>query len=75
MSVCPSPLDHYYWREYAARPAVRAAMPLEQRARVTLRLPRSLKGGVEASAALAGVSVEAWVARALARSVDPRVRA
>ena len=40
---------------------------------LTVRVPAALKGRVEASAALEGVSPGAWIARALARSVDPRV--
>ena len=74
MSICRTPLDHEYWAAYTARPRA-ASWPLERRSRVTLRLPSSLKRGVEASAALEGVSVDAWVARSLARSVDPRVHA
>ena len=76
MSLYRTPFEFEY--EYRHAPATRNATPrpqLERRQRITLRLPRSLKGGVEASAALDGVSVESWVARALARSIDPRVRA
>ena len=42
---------------------------------VTVRVSAALKGRVEASAALEGVSPDAWIVRALARSVDPRVTA
>ena len=39
-------------------------------ARITLRLPESLKGAVEAAATREGVSVNAWLVRALAKSVS-----
>jgi hypothetical protein len=38
-------------------------------ARITLRLPEGLKASVEAAASREGVSVNAWLVRALARSV------
>jgi len=43
-------------------------------ARITLRLPASLKSGVESAAAREGVSVNAWLVRALARAVESRPR-
>jgi hypothetical protein len=43
-------------------------------ARITLRLPDSLKGAVEAAAAREGVSVNTWLVRALARAVEQRPR-
>jgi hypothetical protein len=39
-------------------------------ARITLRLPEGLKAGIEAAATREGVSVNAWLVRALARSVS-----
>jgi hypothetical protein len=39
-------------------------------ARISLRLPESLKTSIEAAAAREGVSVNAWLVRALARSVS-----
>ncbi len=39
-------------------------------ARITLRLPESLKGSVEIAAARDGVSVNSWLVSALARSVS-----
>jgi HicB family len=39
-------------------------------ARITLRLPESLKTSIEAAAAREGLSVNAWLVRALARSVS-----
>src|SRR4051812_38197082 len=39
-------------------------------ARITLRLPEGLKAAVEAAAALTGLSVNAWLVRALARAID-----
>jgi hypothetical protein len=38
-------------------------------ARISLRLPESLKGSLELAASREGVSVNAWLVRALARSV------
>jgi predicted NBD/HSP70 family sugar kinase len=40
--------------------------------RITLRLPESLKSGVEAAAALEGISSNAWLVRTIARSLDQR---
>ena len=54
----------------AATPADDAAS-----ARITLRLPGSLKAAVEASAAREGLSVNSWILRELKRGVDtPRRR-
>jgi hypothetical protein len=39
-------------------------------ARISLRLPESLKGAVELAASREGISVNAWLVRALARSVS-----
>jgi hypothetical protein len=43
-------------------------------ARITLRLPEGLKAGIEASAAREGLSVNAWIVRALARSTGATTR-
>jgi hypothetical protein len=43
-------------------------------ARITLRLPEGLKAGIEASAAREGLSVNAWVVRALSRSAGATSR-
>jgi predicted HicB family RNase H-like nuclease len=40
--------------------------------RITLRLPESLKAGVEAAAAREGISTNAWLVRTIARTVDQR---
>ena len=56
-------------------PALRAAhgeLPLD---RLTLTVPSTLKDRIEASAALEGLSPDAWIRRSLARSVDPRLAA
>ena len=42
----------------------------ESSARITLRLPEGLKAGIEAAAGREGVSVNAWIVRALAREVS-----
>jgi HicB family len=39
-------------------------------ARITLRLPDSLKGSLEAAAAREGVSVNTWIVKALARGLS-----
>lgn len=41
-------------------------------ARITLRLPESLKSRLEAAAAANGLSLNAWLVQALARAVEPR---
>ncbi|HEX5584264.1 YlcI/YnfO family protein [Gaiella sp.] len=41
-------------------------------ARISLRLPESVKTGVESAAAREGVSANAWIVRALARAIEPR---
>src|SRR3954451_3712724 len=41
-------------------------------ARITLRLPESLKSRLEAPAATGGVSVNTWLVQALGRAVEPR---
>src|SRR5512132_4015214 len=43
-------------------------------ARITLRLPDSLKRELEGAAVLAGVSLNAWLVRALSRSTAPPPR-
>lgn len=43
-------------------------------ARITLRLPESLKASIDAAAAREGVSANAWLVRALARSVSTTTR-
>jgi predicted NBD/HSP70 family sugar kinase len=40
--------------------------------RITLRLPESLKSGIEAAAAHEGVSTNAWLVRTIARTLDQR---
>jgi HicB-like protein involved in pilus formation len=44
----------------------------ELSARITLRLPEGLKQSIEQAAAREGVSVNTWLVRAMARSVDSR---
>jgi hypothetical protein len=41
-------------------------------ARITLRLPETLKASIEFAASRDGASVNAWIVQALARSIDPR---
>src|SRR5207342_2049344 len=44
----------------------------EHSGRITLRLPESLKSGVEAAAAREGVSTNAWLVRTIARTLEQR---
>ena len=41
-------------------------------ARITLRLPESLKSRLDAAAALQGVSVNTWLVQVLVRTLEPR---
>lgn len=41
-------------------------------ARITLRLPESLKSRLDGAAAQAGVSVNTWLVQALSRALEPR---
>jgi HicB family len=41
-------------------------------ARITLRLPESLKSRLDAAAALHGVSVNTWLVQVLVRTLEPR---
>jgi predicted HicB family RNase H-like nuclease len=43
-------------------------------ARITLRLPESLKTSVEVAAAADGISANSWIVRALARALEPRAQ-
>jgi HicB family len=54
--------------EQEAEPA--AVAEDDQGARITLRLPESLKARLEAAAAREGVSVNTWLVRALSRAVS-----
>ena len=54
-----------------AGPAAPAGEGSDDMARVTLRLSEPLKARVEASAAGAGVSVNAWLIRAIGQALDP----
>jgi HicB family len=59
--------------EEQARPAA-AGGDQEPGARLTLRLPDSLKTRIEAAAARNGVSVNTWLVRAASRSVEEPAR-
>jgi hypothetical protein len=49
-----------------------AAAEEGEMARITLRLPESLKAQAEAAAAREGVSTNTWLVRAVARALEPR---
>lgn len=51
---------------------VAPAVGEEASARISLRLPESLKAAVEAAAAADGASANAWIVRVLARALEPR---
>ncbi|HZO98165.1 MAG TPA: ribbon-helix-helix protein, CopG family [Gaiellaceae bacterium] len=54
-------------------PAESASGPGEElSARITLRLPDSLKGSVERAAEREGISTNAWLIRAIARATESR---
>ena len=57
---------------YVAEPERQAEQPPgdDHTARITLRLPDALKAAIEGAAAGEGVSTNAWIVRALARSLD-----
>ena len=55
-----------------AQPEAAGTSAEELSARITLRLPDSLKGAVERSAEREGISVNAWLIRAIARATESR---
>jgi hypothetical protein len=60
--------------EYDEPAAAPAAESEPGTARLTLRLPESLKARVEAAAARNGISVNTWLVQAAARSLEPPAR-
>jgi hypothetical protein len=59
---------------YSGGPGQEAPEPSDEAltARITLRLPESLKSRLEAAATAAGVSVNTWLVRTLGRQLEPR---
>jgi len=55
-----------------ASDAVQVAPGEEYTGRITLRLPESLKNGVEAAAAQEGISTNAWLVKTLAQMLHSR---
>jgi HicB-like protein involved in pilus formation len=57
---------------YVPEAPAEASQPADEglTARITLRLPESLKGAVEIAASREGISVNAWLVRALGRSLS-----
>jgi hypothetical protein len=70
--VGPDPQLVYVPAEPTETPTVGAEDGLT--ARITLRLPESLKRELEGAAVLAGISLNAWLVRALSRSTAPPPR-
>jgi hypothetical protein len=68
----PDPELVYVGAEQTETPAAAAEDGLT--ARITLRLPEGLKRELEADAAREGVSLNAWLVRALSRSTAPPPR-
>jgi hypothetical protein len=79
MALFPLLFGHAEWPVEAPerrRPRPFAYDPDEvEPTRVTLTVPVALKTGIEASAAIEGLPPDAWIRRALSRSVDPRLTA
>lgn len=72
--VVPPPADDPAG-EVAPHTSPAAAAPTTEdaaTARINLRLPEALKARVEDAAAAAGLSVNAWLVRALGAAVDPQ---
>ena len=61
-----------YVGDEAAAPAPAETGDEAFSARITMRLPESLKSRLEAAAATGGVSVNTWLVQALGRAVEPR---
>ena len=55
-----------------AAPETRPAVDEALSARITLRLPDSLKSRLEAAAGASGVSLNTWLVQALSRLAEPR---
>jgi hypothetical protein len=70
--VGPDPQLVYVPAEPAEEPTVTAEDALT--ARITLRLPESLKRELEVAAGQVGVSLNAWLVRSLSRSTAPPPR-
>jgi predicted DNA binding CopG/RHH family protein len=60
----------YVEEQAAEEPARAAPAGDDEQTRITLRLPESLKTAVESAAAAEGISVNAWLVRALQRAVS-----
>lgn len=60
---------------YVDEPGAERVDPTEEAysARITLRLPESLKSKIETTAAASGVSVNTWLVRALTRALERRI--
>jgi hypothetical protein len=75
MAIYSLLFGHAEWPEEktgaAPLPAEFGERPRSRRLSVTV--PDTLKRSVEESAALEGVPADAWIVRALSRSVDPRL--
>ena len=68
--VAGGDLELVYVKDEAPAPAEAADEALS--ARITLRLPESLKSRVEAAAGGSGMSVNTWLVQALTRALEPK---
>jgi siderophore synthetase component len=75
MAVYSLLFGHAEWPDEPSRPKRHHTVAVEHErvSRLTLRVPSSLKSRLEESAELSGLTREAFLERALARSVDPRL--
>jgi hypothetical protein len=74
MAVYSLLFGHAEWPEDIPRPQPAPHFELPERPRrLSVTVPAALERRVEQSAALEGVPAEAWIVRALSRSVDPRL--
>jgi hypothetical protein len=73
MALHQLPFGYVDWPQHDPAPAHAALTDAPARERLIVTVPAGLRRHVEESAALAGVPTETWIARSLARSVDPRL--
>jgi hypothetical protein len=76
MAIYSLLFGHAEWPEEKRPADPVAALDLsehERESRLSVKVPDGLKRRVEASAQLEGVAPDAWIVRALSRSVDPRL--
>lgn len=75
MATYRLPFGYMDWPEPEANHAEPDPGPVDlgRSSRLMLKVPATLRQRIERSAAIEGLSSDAWIERALARSVDPRL--